>query len=341
MGTQNDLRMKNLWKLLTVALIAGSLAACSSSSTDEGSELGATEEFGDFAEAGTDEVPEDSFEEFGEDLPEGDALSGGFEEPALPEGESFGGEGFEEPAAPMGDEFGTGTDQFAMEEAPMMEQAPMMEEPAPAMDAPYEAPEMAMDNSMDMSQPAMNEFGAESASMSGGFAGSGSYESYSVRRGDTLMKIAFEYYGDLYQWKRIYEANRDKITDPNVIPAGTVLNIERPATAIAIDRNGERYRIKQGDTLGSISTEVYGTSSKWRKLWDNNRQLIKDPNQIYAGFDLYYQPEAGFEAPQQMAAPESMPMNDFSQDQGGVEAVVDEANVDPGIQPDMRMPANQ
>jgi hypothetical protein len=26
-------------------------------------------------------------------------------------------------------------------------------------------------------------------------------------------------------------------------------------------------------------------------LWENNRQLIKDPNKIYAGFYLYYQPE--------------------------------------------------
>ena len=44
-------------------------------------------------------------------------------------------------------------------------------------------------------------------------------------------------------------------------------------------------------TLGSISHTVYGSTRKWKKLWENNRQLIKDPNKIYAGFYLYYQPE--------------------------------------------------
>ena len=29
--------------------------------------------------------------------------------------------------------------------------------------------------------------------------------------------------------------------------------------------------------------------TKWKKLWENNKALIKDPNKIYAGFYLYYQ----------------------------------------------------
>jgi nucleoid-associated protein YgaU len=119
-------------------------------------------------------------------------------------------------------------------------------------------------------------------------AGSGQFEDYTVQEGDTLMKIAFETYGDLYQWRRIYEGNRDRIQDPNAVPKGTVIKVEKPASAVAIDRNGEKYLIKPGDTLGRISNDVYGTQSKWRKLWENNRQLIRDPNKIFAGFYLYY-----------------------------------------------------
>ncbi|OFZ54420.1 MAG: hypothetical protein A2428_16130 [Bdellovibrionales bacterium RIFOXYC1_FULL_54_43] len=127
---------------------------------------------------------------------------------------------------------------------------------------------------------------------------SGATEDYSVQQGDTLMKIAFETYGDLYRWKDIYELNRDRIQDSNDVPVGTVLKVEIPAQRVVIERNGEKYLIKKGDTLGGISSEVYGTKEKWRKLWDNNRQLIRDPNKIFAGFYLYYVPEAG--EPQQV-----------------------------------------
>lgn len=117
-------------------------------------------------------------------------------------------------------------------------------------------------------------------------APTGETTDYVVKAGDTLMKIAFENYGDLYQWKKIYEGNQDKIHDMNRLSAGTVLKLEK--ASVSIDRNGEKYLIKTGDTLGRISDDVYGTERKWRKIYENNRQLIKNPNQIYAGFYLYY-----------------------------------------------------
>ncbi len=122
-------------------------------------------------------------------------------------------------------------------------------------------------------------------------ASKGDGTGYRVKKGDTLMKIAFEQYGDLYRWKEIYEANRGNIQDPNHVPPGTELTLNG-AGMVTIERNGESYLIKRGDTLGVISNDVYGTTRKWKKLWENNRQLIKDPNKIYAGFYLYYQPES-------------------------------------------------
>lgn len=123
-------------------------------------------------------------------------------------------------------------------------------------------------------------------------AGSGQYESYTVQQGDTLMKVAFETYGDLYRWHGLLEANKDKISDPNHIPAGTVIKVEKPSTPVAVAKNGEKYLIKNGDTLGTISNDVYSTPKKWKVLWENNKQMIHDPNRIFAGFYLYYQPDA-------------------------------------------------
>jgi len=119
-------------------------------------------------------------------------------------------------------------------------------------------------------------------------AASTALDSYSVQPGDTLMKIAFERYGDLYQWKRIRELNADRLGSDGALRVGTVLKLDQPDHSISIDRNGERYLIRLGDSLGTISGDVYGTMRKWKRLWENNRQLIKDPNKIFAGFTLYY-----------------------------------------------------
>ena len=37
---------------------------------------------------------------------------------------------------------------------------------------------------------------------------------------------------------------------------GTVLKVERPSTSVSIQKNGDKYLIKNGDTLGTISNEV-------------------------------------------------------------------------------------
>jgi nucleoid-associated protein YgaU len=110
---------------------------------------------------------------------------------------------------------------------------------------------------------------------------------YVVKANDTLMKVAFEVFGNVYRWREIYEQNQKKIGKFNSLTRGTVLNIHR-AGAIAAAKNGDPYLIKPRDTLWKISDNVYGTPWKWSKLWNNNRELIHDPNHIYAGFYLYY-----------------------------------------------------
>lgn len=52
---------------------------------------------------------------------------------------------------------------------------------------------------------------------------------YTVQAGDSLWKISQKLYGDGNQWRRIYEANRDTIKDPDVIHPGQTFTI--PAKA--------------------------------------------------------------------------------------------------------------
>lgn len=120
---------------------------------------------------------------------------------------------------------------------------------------------------------------------------SGKNDKYKVRGGDTLMKIAYAKYGDIFRWRDIYNANKDQLQDFNKLTIGMTLVING-AEFIVIEKNGEPYLIRRGDTLKSISNTVYGSSDYWRNLWKNNPRLIKNPNKIYAGFTLYYRPKS-------------------------------------------------
>jgi nucleoid-associated protein YgaU len=48
---------------------------------------------------------------------------------------------------------------------------------------------------------------------------------YEVVAGDTLSKIAKKYYGDANKYMKIFDANKDQLTDPNKIKVGQKLKI--------------------------------------------------------------------------------------------------------------------
>lgn len=50
-------------------------------------------------------------------------------------------------------------------------------------------------------------------------------QTHVVRTGDTLSKIANDYYGDARLYPKIFEANRDILSDPNKIKPGQKLRI--------------------------------------------------------------------------------------------------------------------
>jgi LysM repeat protein len=66
---------------------------------------------------------------------------------------------------------------------------------------------------------------AAGASGSGGSAERAGGQTYTVKAGDTLSKISKQFYGDPMQYERIFNANRDKLSDPNKIQPGQELVI--------------------------------------------------------------------------------------------------------------------
>jgi len=52
-------------------------------------------------------------------------------------------------------------------------------------------------------------------------------EFYTVKKGDSLSKIAKRYYGDPMKYKQLFEANRPLLKDPNKVFPGQQIRIPK------------------------------------------------------------------------------------------------------------------
>ncbi len=59
---------------------------------------------------------------------------------------------------------------------------------------------------------------------------------YIVRGNDSLSSLARRFYGDARQWPRIYQANRELVDDPNILPVGVEIVIPGVPSAISGNR---------------------------------------------------------------------------------------------------------
>jgi nucleoid-associated protein YgaU len=48
---------------------------------------------------------------------------------------------------------------------------------------------------------------------------------YTIKSGDSLSKIAKQYYGNAADWQKIYNANKDQIKNPDMIFPGQKIKI--------------------------------------------------------------------------------------------------------------------
>lgn len=134
---------------------------------------------------------------------------------------------------------------------------------------------------------------------------------YTVKSGDTLYGIAREHFGSGAKrlTDAILDANRDQISDPNQIRAGMVLLLpkmttegettrvqrtahtdvaertERGATRTPSTTTGDFrwYQVRKNDRYVSIAREQMGDESRWREIFELNKDKFPDPNQIREG----------------------------------------------------------
>ena len=86
-----------------------------------------------------------------------------------------------------------------------------------AVDPSYS--DVTLDLRVNPSMPGAQQAGATGAAAGGGL------QTYTVQPGDTLSGIAKRVYGDAGQYMKIFDANKDKLSDPDKIKPGQQLVI--------------------------------------------------------------------------------------------------------------------
>ena len=72
----------------------------------------------------------------------------------------------------------------------------------------------------------------------------------------------------------VESVNADQLVSPEIIEASTPAS-EAPTS--------EFYTIQDGDTLWAIAQKAYGDGNKYQHIVDENLEVIKDADKIYAG----------------------------------------------------------
>ena len=71
-----------------------------------------------------------------------------------------------------------------------------------------------------------------------------------------------------------------------ILMAGNVMGVgevKAEEAAAKLDDGTQYYIIKSGDTLSAIAKQFYGDANKYPKIFEANREVIKDANLIFPG----------------------------------------------------------
>jgi len=113
---------------------------------------------------------------------------------------------------------------------------------------------------------------------------------YEVQPNDTLFKIAMQFYGQGSRWKNIKQANNEiqctslKIGHDLVLPDLPVLTNINDGRLLNTDHHAKAlYKVKWGDSLFSMASELYHDGKKWPVIYEENKEEIKDTQDLTVG----------------------------------------------------------
>lgn len=114
----------------------------------------------------------------------------------------------------------------------------------------------------------------------GSDSGSGA-EAESLRRENAQLKEQLE---ALRRQLRRY-GETAPATEPPPAPAASpsLAPAPSPAPSPARPPAVSSYRVKAGDSLSGIASQVYGSADKWKRIYEANREVLRSPESVRAG----------------------------------------------------------
>jgi len=112
-----------------------------------------------------------------------------------------------------------------------------------------------------------------------------------VQKGDSLWKLADKYYGDGSKWRLIQEANKAIAPRTTALKIGLEIIIPELEAAPEVSAEGPSpvsagkriYVIKRGDLLWNLAVKFYGDGTKWKIIYEANKNIIPNPTRIPVG----------------------------------------------------------
>ncbi len=114
-----------------------------------------------------------------------------------------------------------------------------------------------------------------------------SLQSYVVLPGDELWGVAERQLGSGSQWRAIVGCNPGMTAETPLVP-GTTLHMPAPAAGSpsSTASGTARITVRKGDTLWDLAHEHLGEAHRWPELFEANRDVIADPDEIDVGWEL-------------------------------------------------------
>ncbi|HTF90758.1 MAG TPA: LysM peptidoglycan-binding domain-containing protein [Planctomycetota bacterium] len=109
---------------------------------------------------------------------------------------------------------------------------------------------------------------------------------YTWKQGDSFAALAQHFYGSKEKVTRLQKANEGRTEASMKVDEVLWIPISETSKLVSTADTGKVYVVKSGDALSKISQEFYGTSKKWQKILDANRDILSSPEKLQPGMRL-------------------------------------------------------